>query len=87
MGYSVESGEYAADGVFILREAVAPGQLVPGLETEGAHVAVNRKMETSLPGVYACGDITGTPYQYAKAAGEGNVAAISAAVYLDQKKA
>ena len=84
---ATESGEYAADGVFILREAVAPGQLVPGLETEGAHVAVNRKMETSLPGVYACGDITGTPYQYAKAAGEGNVAAISAAVYLDQKKA
>ena len=84
---ATESGEYSADGVFILREAVAPGQLVPGLETEGAHVAVNRKMETSLPGVYACGDITGTPYQYAKAAGEGNVAAISAAVYLDQKKA
>jgi thioredoxin reductase (NADPH) len=77
---------YSADGVFVLREAVSPGQLVPGLETEGAHVRVNRKMETNLPGVFACGDITGTPYQYVKAAGEGNVAAISAAGYLEQKK-
>ncbi len=79
-----DRGEYLADGVFVLREAVAPAQLVPGLETDGPHVKVNRKMETSLPGVFACGDITGTPYQYVKAAGEGNVAAISAAAYLDR---
>ena len=79
-------GEYAADGVFVLREAVAPAQLVPGLETEGAHVKVSRRMETNLPGLFACGDITGTPYQYVKAAGEGNVAAISAASYIDRKQ-
>ena len=78
-------GEYAADGVFVLREAVAPAQLVPGLETEGAHVKVNRKMETNLPGVFACGDLAGTPYQYVKAAGEGNVAALSAAAYIERK--
>ena len=77
-------GEYPADGIFVLREAVAPAQLVPGLETDGAHVKVNRKMETNLPGVFACGDLAGTPYQYIKAAGEGNVAAISAAAYLDR---
>ena len=81
-----ENGTYAADGVFVLREAVAPDTLVPGLETDGAHVRVNRKMETNLPGVFACGDLTGTPYQYVKAAGEGNVAAISAAMYVDGKR-
>ena len=81
-----ENGTYAADGVFVLREAVAPDQLVPGLEADGAHVKVNRKMETSLPGVFACGDLTGTPYQYVKAAGEGNVAAISASAYVDALK-
>ena len=81
-----ENGSYAADGVFVLREAVAPDTLVPGLEAEGPHVRVNRKMETSLPGVFACGDLTGTPYQYVKAAGEGNVAAISAAAYIDSKR-
>ncbi|MBO4471873.1 MAG: NAD(P)/FAD-dependent oxidoreductase [Clostridia bacterium] len=79
------AGEYPADGVFVLREAVAPGQLVPGLETDGPHVKVNRRMETNLPGVFACGDLVGTPYQYVKAAGEGNIAAISAAAYIDKK--
>ena len=77
---------YYVDGVFILREAVAPGQLVPGLETEGPHVTANRRMETSIPGVFACGDIAGLPYQYIKAAGEGNVAALSAVEYLDKQK-
>ena len=82
---TAENG-YTVDGVFVLREAVAPGQLVPGLAVDGAHVAVNRKMEASIPGVFACGDIAGTPYQYIKAAGEGNVAALSAAAYLDKMK-
>lgn len=81
-----DSGEVSVDGVFILRESVAPSQLVPGLETEDNHVKVNRKLETSIPGCFACGDITGTPYQYIKAAGEGNVAALSAVAYLDEKK-
>lgn len=39
-------------------------------------------METSIAGCFACGDITGTPYQYIKAAGEGNVAALSAVKFL-----
>ena len=78
--------DYAVSGVFVLREAVAPGQLVPGLQVDGSHVQVNRKMETSIPGCFACGDIAGTPYQYIKAAGEGNVAALSAVSYLDQMK-
>ena len=77
-------GAYPADGVFVLREAVAPAQRVPGLETDGGHVKVNRRRETNLPGLFACGDITGTPYQYVKAAGEGNVAAISAAAYIER---
>ena len=79
-------GTYTVDGVFILREAVSPGQLVPGLPTEGTHVTVNRKMEAGIPGVFACGDIVGTPYQYIKSAGEGNVAALSAVSYLDGLK-
>ena len=82
---TAENG-YPVDGAFVLREAVAPGQLVPGLETDGSHVAVNRLMESSIPGVFACGDIAGSPYQYVKAAGEGNVAALSAVKYLDGQK-
>lgn len=81
-----ETGRYEADGIFVLREAVAPAQLVPGLETDGSHVKVDRQMATSIPGLFACGDLTGTPYQYVKAAGEGNVAALSAVKYLDENK-
>ena len=77
---------YPVDGVFVLRDAMAPGRLVPGLRVDGGHVTVNRSMETSIPGVFACGDITGAPYQYIKAAGEGNVAALSAVSYLDNRK-
>ena len=80
---ATEQNAYEADGIFVLREAVMPGQLVPGLETDGAHVTVNRRMETNIPGVFACGDLAGPPYQYIKAAGEGNTAAISAVRWLD----
>lgn len=59
---------------------------MPGLELDGNHVKVNLSMETNIPGLFACGDITGTPYQYIKAAGQGNVAALSAVAYLDAKK-
>ena len=81
-----DAGSHPVDGVFILRDAIAPSQLVPGLATEENHVKVNLQMETNLPGLFACGDITGKPYQYIKAAGQGNVAALSAAEYLDKKK-
>ncbi len=77
-----EGGSYSADGIFFLREAVAPDKLLPGLEMDGRHVKVDRRMATSVKGCFACGDITGTPYQYIKAAGEGNVAALSAVEYL-----
>lgn len=72
-------GGYEADCVFILRDSVAPSNLVPGLDTDGEAVIVDRQMRTNIPGLYACGDVTGRPYQIAKAAGEGNIAAISAA--------
>ena len=77
---------YGFDGVFILRDSISPGQLVPGLEIENNHVKVDRTMATNLPGCFACGDVVGLPYQYIKSAGEGNVAALSAAAYLDMKK-
>ena len=81
-----DQGTLETDGIFILREAVAPGQLVPGLETDGPHGKVDVSMKTNLAGCFACGDIAGIPYQYIKSAGQGNVAALSAVAYLDQKK-
>lgn len=69
-------GEFPFDCVFILRPATPPSQLLPKLETEGAFIRTDRNMRTSLPFVYAAGDITGAPFQITKAAGEGTVAAI-----------
>ena len=70
------------NGVFVIRPAVAPGRLLPGLEIDGASIVVNRKMETNKPGCYAAGDCTGRPYQLTKAVGEGNIAAHSIVEYL-----
>ena len=70
------------DGLFCLRDAIALDTLLPGLTTDGPHIAVDRRMATNLPGVYAAGDCTGRPYQYTKSVGEGNVAAHSVLEYL-----
>ena len=77
--------EIPVDGLFILRNAVAPGTLVPGLATDGPHIVVDRKQATNVPGVYAAGDCTGRPYQIAKAVGEGNVAAHEMLEYMSGK--
>lgn len=68
--------------VFILRESVAPSTLLNGLSMNGNHIAVDRSMKTNIPGCFAAGDITGLPYQIAKAVGEGNIAALSAVEYI-----
>ena len=70
-----KEGDVAVSGVFLLRDAAPPAALVGGLETEGAQVKTGRDGSTNLAGLFAAGDITGRPYQYAKAAGEGLVAA------------
>ncbi len=81
-----EKGTVDADGIFILRNVIPVDRLLEGLATEGGHIVVDRELRTSLPGVYACGDCTGKPYQVAKAVGEANVAALSVASYLDRMK-
>lgn len=81
-----ENNSIETDGIFILRESVAPSQLVPGLKIDKNQVVVDRSLRTNIAGLFACGDITGAPYQYIKAAGEGNVAALSAVNYLAEKQ-
>ena len=77
---------FDVDGIFILRASVAPDKLVPGLAVEDNHIRVDLQMRTNLPGCFACGDAVGPPYQYIKAAGQGNVAALSAVAYLAEQK-
>ena len=82
-GLTLKSGEtLSVDGIFCLRNAIAPSKLIPGLEIENGHIVVDRAQKTNLAGCFAAGDCTGRPYQYTKAVGEGNVAAHSCISYL-----
>jgi thioredoxin reductase (NADPH) len=74
------------DGIFFVKTSTPPESLVFGLQTDGKNIIVDRSMATNLPGVYAAGDCTGAPFQIAKAVGEGLVAALSAAAYVDANK-
>ena len=78
----LKNREIETDGIFLLKDSISPGQLVPGLKVENGHIEVDRNMKTNLPGCFAAGDCVGKPYQYIKAAGEGNIASLSAASYL-----
>lgn len=74
------------DGVFALRNAIVPTKLFPQLEVDGGHVVVDRGCRTNLDGCFAAGDCTGLPYQYTKAVGEGNVAALNCITWLAEQK-
>lgn len=81
-----DDGELETDGVFVLKDSISPGQLVPGLEVEDGHIKVDREMKCNIPGCFAAGDCVGNPYQYIKSAGEGNIASLSAVKYIDTLK-
>lgn len=82
----LNDSEIATDGLFVLKDSVAPSQLVPGLQVENEHIKVDREMKTNIPGCFAAGDCTGKPYQYLKSAGEGQIAALNAVSYIDSLK-
>ena len=77
--------EIKIDGVFFLRNSVAPATVLKNLEMNGAHIVINRSCETNIEGCFAGGDCTGRPYQIAKAVGEGNIAAHSIVEYLAEQ--
>jgi thioredoxin reductase (NADPH) len=71
-------------GVFIELGAKGAIELAAGLGVEldpenMQYVLADKKQQTNLPGIYAAGDITGPPWQMAKAVGEGCVAGLEAA--------
>jgi thioredoxin reductase (NADPH) len=74
------------DGVFVEMGMRPNTELAEtlGLEmTSGGYVKVNRlNQETSMPGVFAAGDLTGGRMQVTTAVGSGTSAAISALQYL-----
>ncbi|MFH1057637.1 MAG: FAD-dependent oxidoreductase [Pseudomonadota bacterium] len=81
----------AVNGVFIELGAKGAVELAGGLgvalDSESMkYIAVDKKQATNLAGVWAAGDITGPPWQMAKAVGEGCVAGLEAAAYVKRQR-
>lgn len=81
-----ETKELALDGVFVEIGMVPNSDIANGLVdlTKYGEVKVDaRSFTTSLPGIFAAGDITDTPYRQNNiSAGQGVVAALSAYDYI-----
>lgn len=84
-----EKVEEPMDAVFIFigsdpQTAVVKEDIEKG---EGGYIKTNDRMETSLPGLYAVGDVRDTPFrQLVVAAGDGAIAAHCASQYIDEIK-
>ncbi len=72
------------NGVFIELGARSTTDMAMDLgvmpDPEGT-IKVDRKCSVGVDGIYACGDITGKPWQVPKAVGEGGIAGAEAANY------
>ncbi len=74
------------DAVFVFIGSDPQNQLLPEVEKdETGYVIVNDEMQTSVPGLYAAGDLRATPFrQVVVAAADGAIAAHCASQYIDE---
>lgn len=80
--------EVAVGGVFVEIGLVPNSGLAVGVEkNEHGEIKINIRNETSVPGIFAAGDVTDVPEkQIIIAAGEGSKAALSAFKYINQNR-
>lgn len=76
--------EIDIDGIFIALGEAGANDFAKtlGIITENDNIKVNENMETNVPGVFACGNITGGLLQVSKAVYEGAEAGLSAVKYV-----
>lgn len=85
-GIALKDGrKLEVDGVFI--ELGAKGAVELALEVgiipdPSGIIEVDKDCKTGVEGVFACGDVTGQPWQLAKAVGQGCVAGVRAAEFV-----
>lgn len=72
------------DGIFVAQGVAGGTELAKklGILTKQNTIVVNEKMETNIPGIYACGDCTGGLLQVCKAVYEGAQAGLQAIQYM-----
>lgn len=75
---TLKNNEISIDGLFVYIGLVPTLPFIKNidLKLENGYIVVNQKMETNIPGIYACGDIIKKDvYQIITAASEGAIAA------------
>lgn len=78
---TVQTIEDPGCGIFVYAGVTPNTQLYTELDLQDAYIVTNDKMETSVPGVYAAGDIRAKQVrQVATAVSDGAIAAINAAL-------
>ena len=80
-----EDGNYIdIDGIFIAEGEAGGSDFAKklGIITQNDNIVVNENMETNVPGIYSCGNITGGLLQVSKAVYEGAKAGLSVVNYL-----
>lgn len=85
VGVNGETRQLSVDGVFVQLALLPNSELVRNVAEldAGGHVIVNHRCETSVPGLFAAGDVTNIQSeQVLVAIGEGAKAALSAWEYL-----
>lgn len=80
--------DLAVEGVFVEIGSIPASDFVKGVKkNEGGEIVVNCNCETSVPAIFAAGDVTNVPAkQIIVACGEGAKAAIYAFEYLSKNK-
>lgn len=82
-----DGSELKTDGIFIaLGEAGACNFAKKvGILLDGDSIKTDEKMQTNIPGIFACGNATGGLLQVCKAVYEGAVAGLSAVEFLKKR--
>ncbi len=76
------------DGVFIELGAKSAADIAMDIDVMPEmddSIKVDAECRTEVPGVFACGDITGKPWQIAKAVGQGCIAGLNAANFVKEQ--
>lgn len=81
-----ERYDEATDAVFVFIGSIPQTGLAPSTDKdEAGYIITNERMETSVPGLYAVGDVRTTPFrQLVVAASDGAIAAHAASQYIDE---
>lgn len=76
------------DGIFIAEGVAGSTEFAKkiGAKIENNKIHVNKKMETTIDGLYACGDCTGDFYQISKAVYEGTIAGLEVIKFIKNRK-